>query len=265
LFIKKGKFFALTLLASLLLLAVLNFNMINVQAQGQANVNVLPSVGGTTNPVAGNYTYNDGESVNFTATPVTDISGGTSLFQQWIIITDQGSRTSTDNPLTFPVTGGITYNIQAIFQPIQPVTSNVNMATAAIIIVLAGAGGTTSPVPGTYALADATSLDLTATPDSGWQFSHWVIAGPNLSHGGYPYTATPTDNPYNVNHGYGNTYSYQPVFVPTGTTEPTPTPTATSGGIMAGITTDTAIIIALIVVIIVILIAFGIYAARRRK
>ena len=58
--------------------------------------------------------------------------------------------------------------------------------------------------------------------DSGWTFSHWVISGPNLSHGGYPYTATPTENPYNVNHGYGNRYDYQAVFVPTGSTEPTP-------------------------------------------
>jgi hypothetical protein len=57
---------------------------------------------------------------------------------------------------------------------------------------------------------------------SGWDF-HWVIAGPNLSHGGYPYTATPTDNPYTVDHGYGNTFSYQAVFTPEGTTEPTPT------------------------------------------
>ncbi len=79
------------------------------------------------------------------------------------------------------------------------------MATAAIVVVLAVAGGTTSPAPGTYALADATALNLKATPASGWTFSHWVISGPNLSHGGYPYTATPTDNPYNVNHGYGNT------------------------------------------------------------
>jgi hypothetical protein len=32
----------------------------------------------------------------------------------------------------------------------------------------------------------------------------------------------PTDNPYNVNHGYGNMFSYQAVFTPSGTTESTP-------------------------------------------
>jgi hypothetical protein len=35
-------------------------------------------------------------------------------------------------------------------------------------------------------------------------------------------TAMPTENPYNVNHGYGNMFSYQTVFAPSGTTEPTP-------------------------------------------
>ena len=97
-----------------------------------------------------------------------------------------------------------------------------NMATAAIVVVLAGAGGTTTPVAGTYALADATSMELVANPFSGWTFSHWIIYGPNLSHGGYPFTATPTVNPYNVNHGYGATYQYQAVFLPAGSTGPTP-------------------------------------------
>ena len=45
-----------------------------------------------------------------------------------------------------------------------------------------------------------------------------------MNHGAYSLTLTPTNNPYNVNHGYGNTYSYQPVFSPISTTA-TPTPT----------------------------------------
>ena len=93
-----------------------------------------------------------------------------------------------------------------------------NYATAAIVVVLSAVGGTTSPAPGTYALENATSLQLTATPDSGWIFDHWVIGGYPLTHGAYSFTDTPTDNPYNVNHGYGNTYTYQPVFSPTSTT-----------------------------------------------
>jgi hypothetical protein len=117
-------------------------------------------------------------------------------------------------------------------------------------------------------LANATQFNLNAIPNSGWQFSHRVISGPNLSHGGYPYTATPTDNPYNVNHGYGNRYDYQAVFFPT-STRPTPTPiggaTATHTRTIGGLTMDSAIIIGLVVLIIVIPIAFGVYASMRRK
>ena len=262
--IKSTKIFALTLLTSLIVLAAFA-SVVSVNAQSQATVIVTPSLGGTTDP-SGTTTYNDGTSVTFTATP-----DATAVFANWIISTSAGSSIVTQNPVTLPVVGGTTYNVQAIFSPLLPppgVTSlPSNMTTAAIVVVLASAGGTTTPTAGTYALADATALNLTATPKSGWTFSHWVIYGPNLSHGGYPFTATPTDNPYNVNHGYGNMFSYQPVFTPTGVTEPTPTggATATPTGTIGGLTTDSAIIIGLVVVIIVILIAFGVFASKRKK
>jgi hypothetical protein len=246
--VKSKKIFALTLIVSLI--AVAAFVGI-ISAQSKATVNILASIGGTTDPTDGTHQYDDGTSVTFTAT-----SDGTSVFQNWVISTDAGSSSVTENPFTLPVAGGTTYDIQAIFSPLLPppgITSlPTNIATAAIVVVLAGAGGTTTPAPGTYALADATALELKATPSSGWQFSHWVIAGPNLSHGGYPYTATPTDNPYNVNHGYGNTFSYQPVFIPVGSTEPTPTVPEFSS------------LATIIVALALIAIAFGTYTFRRR-
>jgi hypothetical protein len=229
--VKSKKFFALTLIISLTVLATIA-GVLN--AQTQATVNILASIGGTTDPAAGTTTYADGTSVTFTATPDSG-----SVFNNWIIATGEGTSTVSENPITIPVVGGTTYDVQAVFSPLLPppgVTNlPTNMATAAIVVVLAGAGGTTTPIPGSYALADATQLNLTATALSGWQFSHWVIYGPNLSHGGYPYTATPTDNPYNVNHGYGNTYSYQPVFIPLETTEPTPTVPEFSGIAVVGL------------------------------
>jgi hypothetical protein len=217
---KSKKIFALTLLTSLIVFAALG--AINVQAQSTATIVLTQSIGGTATTDPSSTTPADGTQVTFTATPDTAYA-----FQNWVISTDAGSSLVTEQTFTIPVVGGTTYNVQAIFAPILPppgVTSlPSNLATAAIVVVLAGAGGTTVPGPGTYALADATALNLQATAKDGWTFSHWVIYGPNLSHGGYPFSATPTDNPYNVNHGYGNTFSYQAVFVPTGTTEPTPT------------------------------------------
>ena len=189
--VKTKKIFAMTLIVSLVVVAAF-VGAISAQAQG--TVNILATLGGTTDPAAGTYTYNDGTSVTFTATP-----DAANVFQNWIISTAAGSSSVTDNPITLPIVAGTTYDIQAVFAPILPPpgVTNIptNMATAAIVVVLAGAGGTTVPAPGTYALADATSLQLQAMPDSGWVFSHWVIAGPNLSHGGYPYTATANRQP----------------------------------------------------------------------
>jgi hypothetical protein len=65
--------------------------------------------------------------------------------------------------------------VQANFQPVLPdhgAQMPTNLETAAIVVVLGSAGGTVSPASGTYALANAKSLMLTATPSSGWVFSH---------------------------------------------------------------------------------------------
>lgn len=219
-FMAKTKFVGLILLVSLLLLAAISFSVTNVEAQSKATVNVLDSIGGTTDPAAGTYSYNDGASVTFTALP-----GSAAIFSNWIISTDAGSRQSTDNPLTFPVSGGTTYNLQPVFNIIQPVGS-ANLpkdnTTLAIVVVLGAAGGTTNPGPGSYGFTNATSLNLTAVPNSGWQFSHWVISGQITSHGSAPVNLEPTNNPYNVNHGYGATYYYQPVFTQTSGLLPSP-------------------------------------------
>ncbi len=248
--IKSRKIFALTLLTSLILFAALNASVIS--AQSQATVNLLESIGGTATTDPTGTTFDDGTPVTFTATPDAAYA-----FVNWIISTAEGANIASTNPVTIPVTGGTTYDVQAVFAPLLPppgVTGlPTNLGAAAFVVVLAGSGGTTSPTPGTYALENATSMMLTATPASGWTFSHWVIEGPNLSHGGYPFTATPTDNPYNVNHGYGNMYSYQPVFTPVGSTTPTPT--------IPEFSSVATIVVALALVAI----ALGTYAYRRKK
>ena len=224
---KTSKVISLTILMSLLLLTALSFTAVGVNAQTNATVNVLDSIGGSTDPAAGTYTYNDGTPVTFTANPGV----GTNVpatFSFWVITSNGETRVVTDNPVSFPVSGGVTYNVQAIFTvivPIQSLNLSSGLATAAIVVVLPAAGGSTIPAAGTYALANATSLQLTAMPNNGWQFTHWVISGSdvNTGHGSIPTNLEPTDNPYNVNHGYGNTYYYQPVFTQSDTTSPSPT------------------------------------------
>lgn len=247
---KISKIFALTLLSSVLLLSILSPNIASVKAQGQASVTILDSLGGSTNPVAGTTNYNDGTAVTLTAIPLEGY-----VFVNWQIITITGANVVSDNPATLTVSGGVTYAIQAIFDVVQTAPGGLPVTdykSAAIVVVLAGAGGTTTPPPGIYALANASKLDLTAIPDSGWQFSHWVISGDLASIRGHAFTPTPTDNPYNVDHGYASQFNYQPVFIPTGSTEPTPT--------VPEFSSVSAIIIALILVAI----AFGTYTYRRK-
>ena len=251
---KPLKIVVFTLLTAALLMAVINLNVPTIKGQTQATVNILPSEGGTTDPAAGTTTYSDGTVVTITATADSGFA-----FNYWIVNDSTGAiNTYPNNPVTITVSGGVTYTAQAAFQvitylpagtPTSPPTP-ASPSTNAVVVVLAGVGGTTSPVPGIYSLANATSLDLTATPDSGWTFDHWVISGAPLNgHGAYSYTLTPTNNPYNVNHGYGNTYDYQPVFSPVSTS-----PTVNE------FSSATAILMAAILV----LVAFGTYVFTKR-
>ena len=168
-----------------------------------------------------------------------------------------------DNPLSFTAAGQVT--IAPVFiapDPIPGYTRPSDLRNSAIVVILPSAGGTTIPAPSTYALANAEKFDLRAIPNEGWQFSKWTICGTDTRHGNSPTNWNPTDNPYNVNHGYGATYVYQAVFVPIGTTEATPTPTPS--GTTTGMTNETLIIIALVIVIIVIIIGFGAYMTKRK-
>ena len=247
-------------LAVLLFLAVTS-SISTVKAQGSANVTLLASTGGSTTPSAGTYTYTAGQTESFSATPIS----ANYAFEYWFLTnTATGTTLSTDNPASFTFSVG-TYTLQPYFEllnfsyplpiPTPPTSQD------AIVIVLSAVGGTTSPGPGTYELANASQLKLTATALSGWKFDHWVIGGYPLSHGAYNFTDTPTDNPYNVDHGYGYTYSYQPVF--TLTTSPssspstsiTPTPTVSEYSAFAVI--GVALVLAIVLA--------GVYAQRRRK
>jgi hypothetical protein len=250
----KSKFFATAILTSILILAIMNLGSIVVNAQGQENVTILDAIGGTTDPAAGNYQYADGSTQTFTATPDSSY-----IFAGWTILSSGGSSISTDNPLSLPIVSGNSYSIQPNFDPLllPPGATSLptSMATAAIVVVLTSAGGTVSPTPGTYALDNATSLNLSATASSGWTFSHWVISGPITGHGGAPVNLTPTDNPYNVNHGYGATYQYQAVFTPTSSGSPGPSPTVPEfSAIYIGI-----------VAVALLAIALGTFAVKRRK
>jgi len=242
---KNLKIFALVLLTSALLLTAITPNLPGAKAQSNITVTVFTSVGGTTTPTGTN-SYASGTNVALAATPGTGF-----YFSNWIVVTAAGSYDDYNNPTSITVTSSSGYAVQAVFDPIQAVptiapeqpetlptltpdtTVQPNTANDAIVVVVAGVGGSVSPAPGVYALANAASLQLTATASTGFTFSHWVIGGYPLSHGGYSFTDTPTQNPYDVEHGYGYTYSYQPVFnAVSPATSPTPIPEFASAAVL---------------------------------
>jgi hypothetical protein len=222
------------------------------QSQTQDTIVIYNAVGGTTDPLEGTTTAADGSSFTITAT-----AGAGFVFDSWSVATASGGVTYTDNPLTLTLNGSL--GIQPVFDPVvfvSPATTSetpAQLATNAIVVLVASTGGTTSPAPGYYSMTDATNLNITAIPASGWTFDHWVIGGTPLTHGAYSFTDTPTNNPYNVNHGYGNTYYYQPIFKPISTST-TPTPKVNE------FSSATAVIMALILLIA----ASGTYAYTRR-
>ena len=261
---QKSNILILSLFFATLLLSSSAVVFSSVQGQGNATVIVTAPSGGTTD-VSGTNTYPDG-----TAFTITGTASDGYAFVSWTILTDTSSINSIDNPYTFTLNGGTTYTISADFELVQAPpggTLPTNMANAAIVVVLPGAGGTSSPAPGTYAMADASTMQLKATASSGWQFSHWTICGSSMTHGGAPLNYAPTDNPYTVGHGYGYTYYYQPIFTQVGSpgSTATPTPTTSAPSTVAGMSTDTWIIIALVIVIIVMGIGLVVVATRRRK
>jgi hypothetical protein len=260
---KNFRVFALILLTSALLLLSIAPNIASVKAQAQATVVVTSVPGGTTDP-SGTNTYADGTGVVLTATANDGF-----LFQAWDIETSAGGNFVTDNPYTLNVSASVgTYTVNAVFAEIQFITpANPSTANNAVIVVVAGVGGTVSPAPGTYAVANAATLQLTATPNSGWLFHNWIISGTatNTGHGGYPENLNPIDNPYTVGHGYGYTFYYQPYFVPVGSSVTSPTPTTSPVSTTMGLSTDAWIIVALAVILVIVIIAFGVFAATRRS
>jgi len=253
--------FGVIMILSIILLA--GINTASVFAQGsQATVNVMESLGGTTDPAAGSHSYNGGSNVVLTATPDENF-----VFLQWLISADT-DFTSTDNPFTVSVAAGTTYNVQPVFQPtvvaFLPYVPPTDTSAFAIVQVLASVGGTTDPTPGFYSLVSAEQLSLRAVAADGFVFSHWVVSGSYMpGHGGDPSLDTniPTDNPLLIGHGEGYQYNYQAVFVPVGSNPPS-NPPGTSNG-TSGISTE--LLLAIVAIVIIVVVAVAALAYMRRK
>jgi hypothetical protein len=196
-----------TLVASLLTIIAMAFISVPAYAQtlDTATVIVLSTVGGTTDPEPGTYTYAEGETITLIATPNEGFE-----FQHWLI---SGNYTTTHNqpPLNIPEqrladpnfvpdlpqpdrTGidnlvisesrldiicgyGYTFTYQPVFAPTEISAGE----TEAVVIIPNTVGGTTNPTPGTYTYPEGQTITLIATPDEGFEFLYWVISGNYLT------------------------------------------------------------------------------------
>ena len=192
-----------------------------------AEVIVTATVGGTTSPVPGTYTYDRNDIIKIEAIPTSGYA-----FLHWVITGgytpghneppliipdpdvpqppprppvpgDYDSLVVQQNPLYVECGFGYTYEYQAVFVSETPET---NLAT---VVVKESVGGATDPVPGTYTFAEGSSVILTATPITGYQFMAWLATGGPIT--GHEEILI-MDNPLDVMCGVGYTYEYLPIF-----------------------------------------------------
>jgi hypothetical protein len=117
---------------------------------------ILSSPGGSTNPAAGTYTYVNGTSVSVAAIP--DLYY---IFNYWLL---DGNNVGSANPISVLMTDDHT---------LQPIFAHINYT----LTITTAAGGTTNPAPGTYTYSGGTVVQVTAMPNSGYRFDHWVLDG----------------------------------------------------------------------------------------
>ena len=126
------------------------------------------SATGSVNPVPGIYTYQIGQQVTLTFTPVAGC-----VFQSWLDML--GGYTSTQNPLTFKPWRNFEFVVQ--FASTACTSPSYTITTGTL-----GGGGTISP-SSKQSLGGSSSQNsatFTATPATNWYFSHWNLLIPSV-------------------------------------------------------------------------------------
>jgi uncharacterized repeat protein (TIGR02543 family) len=112
----------------------------------------VTAVNGTVVKNPDNVTYNDGDNVELTATPDSGYE-----FTSWT-----GDATGTDNPLT------------VLMDDNKNITANFALIAAAFTLNVTAVNGTVVKNPDNLTYNDGDNVELTATPDSGYEFLNWT-------------------------------------------------------------------------------------------
>lgn len=147
---------------------------------------ITATASGTTNPASATYTYSAGITVNVTATPNAGYR-----FDHWVL---NGSNAGSTNPIS--VLMDRNRSLQAVF------------AETHTLIISVSEGGTTNPAPGTYTYQTPTDVSVTAIPNVGYRFDHWIYDNNNIG----------SQNPVTVH--VGSSHTLKAVFAPTPPSSP---------------------------------------------
>jgi len=140
----------------------------------QYTLTIQTSTGGTTNPTPGSYIYIQGSSVSVQALPSSDYN-----FDHWLL----DGATRTENPITLIMNQN--HSLTAYFRALPPPEYTLTISTIL--------GGTTNPTPNTYIYPQNTNVQVTAIPDTNYNFDHWILDGTT-------YTTNPITVLMNTNH-----------------------------------------------------------------
>ncbi|MCL6579223.1 MAG: PKD domain-containing protein [Candidatus Bathyarchaeota archaeon] len=119
---------------------------------------ILSSTGGTTNPGPGTQVYVNGTNVSVDAIPDAYY-----VLDYWLL---DGNNVGSADPI---------YVLMTDDHTLQPIFARVNYT----LTITATTGGTTTPAPGTHIYNGGTTVDVTAMPNAGYRFDHWVLDGSN--------------------------------------------------------------------------------------
>lgn len=116
---------------------------------GNLTLTVSAGAGGTTSPAPGSYSYTSGSTVSLTALPSTNFR-----FFNW-----SGDASETTNPLSVLMD--------------RDKTIKANFIQQYVLTIIAGAGGTTNPVPGPHKYDTGSNVQVTAEPNTYHYFKNW--------------------------------------------------------------------------------------------
>ncbi|MBS3790023.1 MAG: type IV pilin, partial [Candidatus Thermoplasmatota archaeon] len=127
----------------------------NFKEKDEHNLTINVEGEGSTNPDVGTRTYEDGEDVTVEATP-----GDNSYFSHWEGDVPEGEEEEE--------------NITIVMDKDKEITAYFVEDGKYLLTIDIEGKGSTDPLEGTHTYEDGDEVNISATPNDDWEFSHWT-------------------------------------------------------------------------------------------